>query len=132
MSEAITYAEHSGDHRNGPLAVPGPQETGPWGMQWDRENPEPWAGFAEAVQSFDYVFVHSPATSCPTSSCGRGSYVYWKKMVFAGVECYFTTSQEEDADGCYIRTIHLSPTGPVEGLSEWVRAMRALIETRGY
>ena len=64
--------EYSSDHRLGPMCVPG--DPTPWGIQWREDDPEPWPGFIAAIAAMAagaeevYVFVHAPATSCPTTS----------------------------------------------------------------
>lgn len=122
MSESMVYAEHSGDHRNGPIAVPGPQTTGPWGIRWQAGDPEPWPGFAQAVSGYDCVFVHGLATDRPTTSAGRGEYSYWKDGVVADVAVYYTDRVEDDATGSR-STITLALREPVVGFDAWVTLM---------
>jgi len=123
MSESITYADRSGDHQNGPIAVPGPQTTGPWGIRWQVGDPEPWSGFAQAVSGYDCVFVHGLATDRPTTSSGRGEYSYWKDGVVADVAVYYTDRVEDDEHGDAVSTITMALREPVAGFAAWVTLM---------
>lgn len=107
--------EYSGDHRHGPLCVPGDDTL--WGKQWMPSDPEPWPGFSAVIDSISadadqvYVFVHQPATKRPTTSEGRGSYHYWSRCVIAGKKCYVEERWEEGSWGENIFTIHIAPVG---------------------
>ncbi len=104
---------YSGDHRLGPMCVPG--DSTPWGIRWTEADPEPWPGFAASVCGMAgtceelYIFVHAPATARPTTSGGRGSYNYWPVRDVAGRRCYVEWRREV---GCWdeeIITIHIAP-----------------------
>lgn len=105
--------EFSGDHRLGPMCVPG-DET-PWGVRWMPDDPEPWPGFAAAIEDMAakadelYVFVHAPATAHPTTSGGRGSYSYWRRADIGNRHCYYERRQETGAWDEAIVTIHVAP-----------------------
>ena len=110
--------EYSGDHRNGPLCVPGDQT--PWGIRWYlKEDPEPWEGFGGAIEALlggepgtgdVAVFLHAPATARPTVSTGYGGYSYWRVVVLAGRKCYYHVSYT-DPDKW---DVHVAPVAPVE------------------
>lgn len=130
------FSEFSGDHRHGPLAVPGPQECGPWGMrQFPLVDPDPWPGFGEWVISRAtqenvedlYVFVHSRPSSPPTVSSGRGSYYYWPVAVVNGHHCYLTLNVETGSHDEKILTIHIAPRDECGGalVSSWMGSMEA-------
>lgn len=105
--------DYSGDHRLGPMCVPG--DPTPWGIQWRPSDPEPWPGFSAAIKGMAvgaddlYVFVHAPATTHPTTSGGRGSYNYWPTCDLAGWRCYVERRRETGSWNEEIVTIHVAP-----------------------
>jgi len=108
----MNFATKSGDHRNGPIAVPGEQES-PYGCRYLPGDPEPWPGFAGLLDQNDYVFLHNTPTDVPTTSTGYGGYYYWKKTMIFGRECYVDIREEIGSYDEEIRTIHLAPVAPV-------------------
>ncbi len=105
--------DYSGDHRFGPLCVPG--DSTPWGVRWREGEPEPWSGFADAISAMAggceqlYVFVHTPATAHPTTSGGRGSYHYWDVRDVGGRRCYVDRRREVGSYDEDIVTLHVAP-----------------------
>lgn len=97
----------------GPMCVPG--DPTPWGTRWREGDPEPWGGFSEGVNEVAgecdelYVFVHSPATSRPTTSSGWGSYNYWPTRTVGARICYVEKRSETGSHDEEVVTLHIAP-----------------------
>lgn len=100
------------------MCVPG--DPTPWGTRWREGDPEPWPGFLGDILGLTgehdelYVFVHSPASSHPTTSTGYGGYTYWNKRPVGGRSCYYECRRETGAYDEEVVTIHVAPVA-VEG-----------------